>query len=175
MRFGMQLEWLRKVTLCGFCVHCTLYSRIHLADFLLVFVRQKSANSSYGVKKISIKWLWPVKVTLEIIKRRPKVSCRSCDEDPLKWDKKNLPSLQFVLSERMSLLSPLSSNGRSIPLMYEFADSESAKLVVQKIREISSPFLFSLLFAFVVWVDINININKYKSSHQSSLVCCLLQ
>jgi hypothetical protein len=32
--------------------------------------------------------------------------------------------------------------------MYEFAGSKSAKLVVQKIREISSPFLFSLLFAF---------------------------
>jgi hypothetical protein len=27
----------------------------------------------YGVKKISIKWLWPVKVTLEVIKRRLRV------------------------------------------------------------------------------------------------------
>jgi hypothetical protein len=34
--------------------------------------------------------------------------------------------------------------------MYEFAGSKSAKLIVQKIREISSTFLFSLLFAFVV-------------------------
>jgi hypothetical protein len=34
--------------------------------------------------------------------------------------------------------------------MYEFAGSKSAKLVLQKIREISSPFLFSLLFAFGV-------------------------
>jgi hypothetical protein len=34
--------------------------------------------------------------------------------------------------------------------MYEFAGSKSAKLVVQKIREISNPFLTSLLFAFVV-------------------------
>ena len=34
--------------------------------------------------------------------------------------------------------------------MYEFAGSRSAKLVLQKIREISSPFLFSLLFAFGV-------------------------
>jgi hypothetical protein len=70
----------------------------------------------YGVKKISIKWLLPVKVTLEVIKRHPKVFCWSCDEDPLKWDKKNLPSIQFVITDRMSLLSPLSSNGRSIPL-----------------------------------------------------------
>jgi hypothetical protein len=38
--------------------------------------------------------------------------------------------------------------------MYEFAGSKSAKLVVQKIREISSPFLFSLLFAFEVGVYI---------------------
>jgi hypothetical protein len=35
-------------------------------------------------KKISIKWLWPVKVTLEVIKRRLLVFCWSCDEDPLK-------------------------------------------------------------------------------------------
>ncbi len=42
----------------------------------------------YGVKKISIKWLLPVKVTLEVIQQDPKVFCWSCDEDPLKWDKK---------------------------------------------------------------------------------------
>ncbi len=116
MRFGMQLVWFHKVTLCGFCVHCTLYSTIPLADFFLVLSRKKSANSPYGVKKICIKWLWPVKVTLEIIKQCPKVFCWSCDEDPLKWDKKNLLSLQFVILERMSLLSPLCSNARSIPL-----------------------------------------------------------
>ncbi len=40
MRFGMRLVWFRKVTLCGFCVHCTLYSGIHLADFMLVFARK---------------------------------------------------------------------------------------------------------------------------------------
>ena len=38
--------------------------------------------------KISIKWLWPVKVTLEVIKRRTIVFCWSCDEGHLKWDKK---------------------------------------------------------------------------------------
>jgi hypothetical protein len=72
----------------------------------------------YGVKKISIKWLLPVKVTLEVIKRHPKVFCWSCDEDPLKLDKKKLRSFQFVITDRMSLLSPLSSNGRSIPLRW---------------------------------------------------------
>ena len=39
----------------------------------------------YGVKKISMKWLWPVKVTLKVIKRRLKVFCWSCDGVPLKW------------------------------------------------------------------------------------------
>ena len=39
--------------------------------------------------KISIKWLWPVTVTLETIKRRTIVFCWSCDEGHLKWDKKN--------------------------------------------------------------------------------------
>ncbi len=43
----------------------------------------------YGVKKISIKWLWPVKVTLKVIKRPLMVSCWSCDGVPLKWNKKN--------------------------------------------------------------------------------------
>jgi hypothetical protein len=34
----------------------------------------------YGVKKIRIRWLWPVKVTLEVIKRRLKIFGWSCDE-----------------------------------------------------------------------------------------------
>jgi hypothetical protein len=38
--------------------------------------------------KISIKWLWPVKVTLEVIKRRTIIFCWSWDEGHLKWDKK---------------------------------------------------------------------------------------
>ncbi len=37
--------------------------------------------------KISIQWLWPVKVILKVMKRRPKVFCWSCDEGPLKWEK----------------------------------------------------------------------------------------
>ncbi len=49
--------------------------------------------------KISIKWLWPVKVTLEVIKRRTIVFCWSCDEGHLKWDKKNFraSSLQIQI------------------------------------------------------------------------------
>jgi hypothetical protein len=39
MQFSMymRLVGFRKVTLC---VHCTLYSKIHLADFMLIFVRK---------------------------------------------------------------------------------------------------------------------------------------
>ncbi len=39
-------------------------------------------------KKISVKWLWSVKVTLKVIRRRLKVFCWSCDGVPLKWNKK---------------------------------------------------------------------------------------
>ncbi len=43
----------------------------------------------YGVKKNRIKLLWPVKVTLEVIKRRLQIFCWSCDRGYFKWDKKN--------------------------------------------------------------------------------------
>ncbi len=33
--------------------------------------------------KISTQWLWPVKVTLKVIKWCPKAFCLSCDEGPL--------------------------------------------------------------------------------------------
>jgi hypothetical protein len=45
-------------------------------------------NWLYGVKKICIKWLWPVKVTFKVIKRRLKVFCWSCDGCPFKMKKK---------------------------------------------------------------------------------------
>ncbi len=72
-------------------------------------------NWPYGVKKISIKWLWPVKVTIKVIKRRLQVFWWSCDGVPLKLNNKKIPSLQFVITDQMSPLSPLNSNGRSIP------------------------------------------------------------
>ncbi len=40
-------------------------------------------------KKISIKWIWSVKVTLKVIKRRLLVFSWSCDGVPLKRNKKN--------------------------------------------------------------------------------------
>ncbi len=90
-------------------VYCTLYSSIHLADFLKKFIHPitlrnscNSLNSPYGVIKISINLLWPVQVTLEVIKRHIMVFCSSCDGVPLKW-RKNLPSLQFVITVWMSL------------------------------------------------------------------------
>ena len=48
-----------------------------------------SVKWPYGVKKIRTKWLWPVKVTLKVIKRHLFVFCWSCDVVPLKWNKKN--------------------------------------------------------------------------------------
>jgi len=106
MRFGMRLVWFRKVTLCGFCVHCKLYSRIHLANFMLVF----SFKNPH-------KWHWPVKAISEIIKLRPKVFCWSCDKDPFKWDKKICrgSSLSLRIEWVYSRLS--FRNGRSIPLI----------------------------------------------------------
>ncbi len=58
----------------------------------------------------------------EVIKWHLMVFCGSYDEDPLKWDLKNLPNLQFVITDRMSLLSTPSSNVRSIPLTRGFFD-----------------------------------------------------
>ncbi len=77
--------------------------------------------------------MWPPKLTLrsqknkhkvtltsqsdfKVIKRRLQVFCWSCDGVPLKLNKKKLPSLQFVITDQMSPLSPLNSNDRSIPL-----------------------------------------------------------
>jgi hypothetical protein len=67
-----RVEWLYGVCLC--LLYCTV-----LYDFV---------NWLYGVKKISIQWLWPVKVTLKVIQRWLLVFCWSCDEGHLKWDKK---------------------------------------------------------------------------------------
>ncbi len=54
------------------------------------------------------------------------VICWSCGEDPLKWDKKNQPSLHFVFTDWMSLLSTpdgenyddRKKNGRFLQLFY---------------------------------------------------------
>ncbi len=143
---GTELIRFRKVTLSGFCVHCVLYSRIHLADFMfLLYIAQSRVLGFFsnrpnwdppppqpqesvspplwfrgeGVtclrvrgslvcvwgghftelmwprkvtlrsQKISMKWLWPVKVTFKVIKRPLQVFCWSCDGVPLKWNKKN--------------------------------------------------------------------------------------
>ena len=71
------LLWFRggDTLACGWGVHFTE----------LMWQRKVTLRS----KKIGIKWLWPVKVTLKVIKRRLKVFCWSCDGVPLKWNKKN--------------------------------------------------------------------------------------
>jgi hypothetical protein len=73
--------------------------------------------------KICIKWLWPLNVTLEIIKRLLLVFCWSCDKIPLKWEEKKFPSLQFMNRDRMRLLLTPLRNGRSMPLILSFAGS----------------------------------------------------
>ncbi len=162
------MVWYRKVTLSGFCVHCILYNKIHLADFMfLLYIAQSRQIARLflqsselgppapstagecvppslvlggghtclrvrgvtlrswcdrvkwpdGVKRISIKWRWPLKVTLKAITRCQEIFCWCCDGVPLKWNKKKL-GLQFVITDQMSLLSPLNSYDRSIPLIW---------------------------------------------------------
>ncbi len=163
---GTDLIRFRKVTLGGFCVHCTLYSGIHLSDFMfLLYTAQSSVLGFFSSRpnwnprplnrrrvcppptlvggdtlacvwgghftelmwprkvtlrsqKISIKWLWPVKVTLKVIWWFFADLCWWC---PFKMNKKKLPSLQFVITDQMSLLSPLNLNDRSIPLKVRLA------------------------------------------------------
>ena len=71
------LLWFRggDTLACGWGVHFTE----------LMWQRKVTLRS----KKIRIKWLWPVKVTLKVIKRHLLVFCWSCDEIPLKWEEKN--------------------------------------------------------------------------------------
>ncbi len=57
---------------------------MHIQCTELVWQRKVTLRS----QKISIKWLWPVKVTLKVIKRRLKVFRWSCDGVLLKWNKK---------------------------------------------------------------------------------------
>ncbi len=63
-------------TLC-----CLLYCTVL---YCTVWPRKLTLRS-----QISIKWLWPVKVILKVIKRRLLVFCWSCDAGLLKWHKKN--------------------------------------------------------------------------------------
>jgi hypothetical protein len=89
--------------------------------------------------KISLKWLWPVKVTLKAIKRRLLVFCWSCDESPLKWDKKNSRASSLPLRIECFILSTLPPNGRSMPLMYSCVQSVFSVYAIQ--REITKQLL----------------------------------
>jgi len=76
-----------------------------------------SVKSTNGVRKICWKLLWPVKVILEIIKRRSTLFCLSCDGVPLKVSKK-LPALQFIIKDRSNehIISTSPPNDRTIPI-----------------------------------------------------------
>ncbi len=81
---------LRQVTFIQFnqrifwanCVHS--WYGVGVTPFIHGTELMRFGKVTLRSKKISIKWLWPVKVTLEVIKRRLMVFCWSCDEDPLK-------------------------------------------------------------------------------------------
>ncbi len=78
---------LRKATFIKTnCVHSWygvgVTAFIHGTEFM------RFGKVALGSTKISKKWLWPVKVTLEVIKRHTIVFCWSCDDGHLKWDKK---------------------------------------------------------------------------------------
>jgi hypothetical protein len=45
---GTELIRFRKVTLSGFCVHCKLYSGIHLADFTFLFCMYIAQSTVIG-------------------------------------------------------------------------------------------------------------------------------
>ncbi len=69
-------------------------------------------------QKICIKWLWPVKVTLKVIKRQLLFFCWSCDELHLKWEKKNFRASSLSIGIEWAYSWP-SPNGRSMPLRPE--------------------------------------------------------
>ncbi len=68
------------------CVH--LWYGVGVTTFIDGAELMRFGKVTLQSTKINIKWLWPVKVTLEVIMRRLMVFCWSCDEGPLKWDKK---------------------------------------------------------------------------------------
>ncbi len=190
---------------CVHGVHCILYSRIHLTDFMFLLYIAQSRQSArlflqtpelgiprlinrrrvcpppsfgsggetyspagegvtlrswcdlgnwpYGVKKISIKWLWPVKVTLKVIKRRLLVFCWSCDEGHLKWDKKKLPSLLVCNYGSPRLASPLNSKWsvntcKAIHILLDIETWYTIKIKKVK-KRVSQPM------CFILWTERN--------------------
>jgi hypothetical protein len=89
-----RVEWFYRVGLC--LLYCTV-------EYCTVLYDQ--VNWLYRVNKISIKWLWQLKVTLKVIKRRLLVFCWSCDEGHLKWDKKNCRASSLSLPSNESNLA----------------------------------------------------------------------
>ena len=63
------------------CIPSTTW---HVSCIMYCTVLYDRVNWLYGVKKISIKWLWPVKVTLKVNKRFLKAFRCSCEEGPLR-------------------------------------------------------------------------------------------
>ncbi len=93
--------------------------------------------------KISKQWLWPVKVTLKVIKRRPKVLCWSCDEGPLKWDTKNF-------------------RASSLPARIEWAYSQPPHQMVGQCLSYNLSREFGLLIINRVYVEYTVGWVVYR-------------
>jgi hypothetical protein len=63
------------------CVHS--WYGVSVTAFIHGTELMRFGKATLRSTKLSIKWLWPVKVTLEVIKQRLMVFCWSCDEGSL--------------------------------------------------------------------------------------------
>ncbi len=154
IQFGMRLVWFRKVTLSDYCVHCILYSRIHLVDFMIFLYIAQTRQSArfflqsaelgllrplnsrrvcspalasegillqswcdcikwpYGIKKISIEWLLTSQSDIKSNKEASKGFVLILGLWPFTMKHEKLPSLQFPITDQMSLLWPLRMIGQ---------------------------------------------------------------
>ncbi len=105
-----------------------------------------------------------------------------------------MPSLQFVITDRMSLISPLNSNGRSIPLMSQIClvdpDPRSRICICQyfelirilpsiskKVRKtLISNILWLLFDFFYLWTYVIVpkRSNKQKKQGKKGIFCWCL-
>ncbi len=111
------------------------------------------------------KILWPVKVTLEVIRRRLKVFCWSCDEGHLKWFKKISEPLVCNYGSNEPTLT-LSLNGRSIPFIVIYA----GKTHYRRFRGVFRGFFRGGQDFF----DPQIVLHSKRFSRHAESPCCLL-
>ncbi len=99
-----------QYTLCCYCPLSALFMFFNLMGFA------KSYKMTFWRQENPGKWLWLDKVISEIPKPLKMVLCSYHDTVSFKKKIKNLPGFQYFTADRMSLVSPPSSNGLTIPL-----------------------------------------------------------